>query len=211
MGALELSYERDWLRYKASFFYASGDQDADDGTGGGFDTILDNPNFTGGPFSYYVRQGFNLGGTGVGFKQPNSLVPSLRTSKTQGQASFVNPGILIHGVGLDADVTPRLRSFFNVNYLRFAETDSLRTVVLQDNIRSELGWDLSVGVQWRPFLTDNIILSAGFGVLIPGSGYRDLYRRNTDPVPGFDDLDSGQVGRPDAFLYSGVVALNLTY
>jgi len=211
MGALELSYDRDWLRYKASFFYASGDQNADDGTGGGFDTILDNPNFTGGPFSYYVRQGFNLGGTGVGFKQPNSLVPSLRTSKTQGQASFVNPGILIHGVGLDADVTPRLRSFFNVNYLRFAETDSLRTVVLQDNIRSELGWDLSVGVQWRPFLTDNIILSAGFGVLIPGSGYRDLYRRNTDPVPGFDDLESERAGRPDAFLYSGVLALNLTY
>jgi hypothetical protein len=211
MFALELSYDRDWLRYKASFFYASGDGDVDDGTGGGFDTILDNPNFTGGPFSYYVRQGFNFGGTGVGFKQPNSLVPSLRTSKTQGQASFVNPGIFIYSVGLDADVTPKLRSFFNVNYLRFAETDSLKTAVLQDNIRGELGWDLSLGVQWRPLLTDNIILSAGFGVLIPGSGFRDIYKRNPDPVPGFDDLEPDHVGRPDTFLYSAVIALNFTY
>ena len=31
-------------------------------TATGFDTILDNPNFTGGPFSYWTRQGFNLGG-----------------------------------------------------------------------------------------------------------------------------------------------------
>ena len=52
MGALELSYDRDWIRYKASFFYASGDDDSEDGTARGFDTILDNPNFIGGPFSF---------------------------------------------------------------------------------------------------------------------------------------------------------------
>ena len=44
----------------------SGDSKADDGTAKGFDTILDNPNFVGGPFSYYVRQGFGLAGTAVG-------------------------------------------------------------------------------------------------------------------------------------------------
>src|SRR6266446_2170540 len=86
MAALELSFDRDWIRYKASFFYASGDGNARDGHGNGFDTILDNPNFTGGPVSWYVRQGFNLAGTAVSLKQRNSLVPNLRTSKTEGQA-----------------------------------------------------------------------------------------------------------------------------
>ncbi len=70
MGALEVSYDHDWARYKASFFYASGDANASDGKGTGFDTILDNPNFTGGPFSFWSRQGFNLGGTAVNLKEP---------------------------------------------------------------------------------------------------------------------------------------------
>lgn len=210
MAAFELSYDRDWLRYKASFFYASGDHNVNDHTATGFDGILDNPNFTGGPFSYYVHQGFNFGGTSVGLKQPNSLFPNLRSSKTQGQANFVNPGIFIYSVGLDADVTPKLRSFLNFNYLRFAETDPLQTADLQDNIRHELGFDLSLGFQYRPLLTDNIIISAGIGVLLPGGGYRDLYRTSTDPVPGYT-ADSAGVGKADSFLYSGVLAINFTY
>jgi hypothetical protein len=208
-AALELSYDRDWLRYKASFVYASGDSKADDGTASGFDTILDNPNFVGGPFSYYVRQGFNLGGSAVGLKQGGSLVPNLRSSKAQGQANFVNPGIYLWGLGTDIDVTPKLKAFVNLNYIRFAETDPLRTALLTDKIDRELGLDLSLGVQYRPFLTDNVILSAGWGVLLPGRGYKDIYRRSTDPVTGLED--TSRAGKVDDFLYSGLIALTLTY
>jgi hypothetical protein len=210
MAALEVSYDRDWLRYKASFFYASGDHNVNNNTAGGFDGILDNPNFTGGAFSYYVHQGLNFGGTSVALKQPNSLYPNLRTSKAQGQANFVNPGIFIYSVGLDADTTPKLKTFLNFNYLRFAETDALQTGDLQDNIRGELGFDFSLGFQYRPLLTDNIIITAGIGLLIPGSGYRDIYRRNTDPVPGFYN-EPTRAGKVDNVLYSGVFAINFTY
>jgi len=208
-AALEVSYDRDWLRYKASFVYASGDSKADDGQATGFDTILDNPNFVGGPFSYYVRQGFNLAGSAVGLKQGGSLVPNLRSSKAQGQANFVNPGIYLWGLGMDLDVTPKLKAFVNANYIRFAETDSLRTALLTDKIDRELGLDLSLGIQYRPFLTDNVILSAGWGVLLPGRGYRDIYRRSTDPIPGLED--TSRAGKADDFLYSGLIALTLTY
>ena len=208
-AAVEVSYDRDWLRYKASFVYASGDSKADDGTAKGFDTILDNPNFVGGPFSYYVRQGFGLAGTAVGLKQGGSLVPNLRTSKAQGQANFVNPGVYLWGLGTDIDVTPKLKAFVNANYIRFAETDPLCTVLLTDKIDREIGWDLSLGVQYRPFLTDNVILSAGWGVLLPGRGYRDIYRRSTDPVAGLEP--TANAGKVDSFLYSGLVALTLTY
>jgi hypothetical protein len=209
MAALEISYDRDWIRYKGSFFYASGDDDAEDGTARGFDTIFDNPNFTGGPFSYWVHQGFNLGGTAAGLKQRNSLVPNLRTSKGQGQANFVNPGVFIYSLGMDIDTTPKLRTFLNANYIRFAETDSLKTALFTDQVRAEVGWDLSIGWQYRPLLTDNVIISAGFGVLIPGNGFRDIYRRNTSPVRGYNSQnDAGEV---DDFLYSAVLALTLTY
>jgi hypothetical protein len=209
MAALEVSYDRDWIRYKASFFYASGDGNAEDGTATGFDTIYDNPNFTGGPFSYWVHQGFNLGGTAVGLKQRNSLVPNLRTSKSEGQANFVNPGVFIYGLGADIDTTPKLKTFLNVNYIRFAETDSLKTALLTDKVREEVGWDFSIGWQYRPLLTDNVIVSAGFGALLPGSGFRDIYRRSTSPVPGYNSPNRS--GDTDDFLYSAVMALTLTY
>ncbi len=208
-AALEISYDRDWLRYKASFVYASGDHNAQDGTATGFDTILDNPNFTGGPFSYYVRQGFNFAGTSVGLKQRGSLIPNLRTSKTQGQANFVNPGVFVYGVGLEADVTPKSKAFLNLNYIRFAETDTLQTALLTDKIGGEVGYDLSLGVQYRPFLTDNVVVSAGWGMLLPGGGFKDIYRRNTNPTGVFDP--TSKAGRVDDFLYSGLIAITLTY
>lgn len=209
MAALEVSYDHNWARYKFSFLYASGDGNATDGSGNGFDTIVDNPNFTGGPFSFWTRQGFNLGGTLVNLKTPSSLVPDLRTSKTEGQANFVNPGVFIWGLGAEFDVTPKLRTFLNANYIRFAETDTIKTALLTDKVQSEVGWDLSLGFQYRPLLTDNIIFSAGFGALIPGQGYKDIYKTSTDPVPGFDRTD--RTGAVDNFLYSGLIAITFTY
>src|SRR5262249_43183059 len=149
---------------------------AKDGKANGFDTIVDNPNFTGGPFSWYVHQGFNLAGTAVNLKQPDSLVPNLRTSKTEGQANFVNPGVLLVGVGAEIELTPKLRSFLNFNYINFAETDTLKTALLTDKVSREFGWDLSLGFQYRPLLTDNIIISAGLGTLLPGRGFKDIYQ-----------------------------------
>jgi hypothetical protein len=209
MAALEVSYDHDWLRYKGSFFYSSGDANTENHTATGFDTIFDNPNFTGGPFSYWTRQGFNLGGTLVNLKQRGSLVPDLRTSKGEGQANFVNPGVFIFGLGVELDVTPKLRSFINANYIRLSETDPIKTALLTDKVNPEIGWDLSLGVQYRPLLTDNIIISAGFGTLLPGRGFKDIYQTNTDPVPNFDRTD--RRGQVDSFLYSGLLAITLTY
>ena len=209
LAALEVSDDHDWARYKASFFYASGDGNATDGTAHGFDTVVDNPNFTGGPFSFWTRQGFNLGGTLVNLKTPNRLVPDLRTSKTEGQANFVNPGVYIFGLGGEFDLTPKLRSFLNANYILLAETDPIKTALLTSKVGNEIGWDLSLGFQYRPLLTDNIIISAGFGVLIPGRGYRDIYQTSTDPVPGFDR--SNLTGNSNDFPYSGLIAVTFTY
>ena len=209
MAALEISYDRDWARYKASLFYASGDSNAEDGQANGFDGIVDNPNFTGGPFSFWTRQGFNLGGTLVNLKTPSSLFPNLRTSKSEGQANFVNPGIFIAALGAEFDVTPKLRTFVNANYIRFMETDTIKTALLTNKADNEVGWDLSLGFQYRPCLTDNIIISAGFGVLIPGQGYKDIYKSSTDPLPGFDHTD--RRGAVDDFLYSGLIAVTFTY
>ena len=92
MAAAELSLDRNWLRYRASFFYASGDKNPLGGTASGFDSIFDNPDFAGGIFSFWNREGLRLTGSGVSLDSPDSLLPDLRSGKIEGQANFVNPG-----------------------------------------------------------------------------------------------------------------------
>ena len=208
MAALELSYDQDWVRLKASFFYQSGDDNPQDGHATGFDTIVDNPNFIGGPFSYFSRQGFVFGDTSVNFKQSNSLVVDLRSSKDEGQANFVNPGVFIYGLGSEMTLTPTLKLFLNANYIRMVDTQTVNFALHTNNISPDVGFDLSGGIQYRPLLTNNVIISAGLGSLIPLDGYKSIYETNTETVPGYPSPPSGHV---DSFLYSGFAAVTLTY
>jgi hypothetical protein len=173
MGALELSYDRDWVRFRASGFYASGDGNINNGQATGFDTIFDNPNFAGGQFSYWQRQAIRLGG--VNLVQSNSLVPDLRSSKFMGQTNFVNPGLWLVNVGMDFELTPKFRIIQNNNFLWFDKTAVLEQYLFQSNISRQIGYDVSVGAEYRPLLSNNIIVTAGVGGLIPGPGFKDIY------------------------------------
>src|SRR5204863_8800780 len=98
------------------------------------------------------------------------ILPSLRSSKIEGQANFVNPGILIYNGGVDAEITQRLKAVFNVNYLRFHRTEPLEYVLFQNHIRDEIGWDLSLVVAYRPLLINNVTLICAAATLKPGLG-----------------------------------------
>ncbi len=202
LGALELSLDRDWARFKATAFFASGDDDPLDGTGRGFDSIYDNSNFAGGPFSFWSRSGIALTQTGVLLKAPGSLLPNLRSNKFEGQQSFVNPGLMLLGAGVDLDLTPQLRAVLNVNHLRFHRTGALELLVFQPGMRRDIGWDLGMGVLWRPLLSENVVLSAGLTGLVPGGGFDDLYS-STCSTPG--------CGAPSRALLNGFVNLKLSY
>jgi hypothetical protein len=183
MAAVEVSIDHDFLRFRGSFFFAQGDKNPTDSQANGFDAIFDDPNFAGGQFSFWNRNGIRLTQTGVGLVQPNSILPSLRSSKIEGQANFVNPGIMIYNAGVDAEITQRLKAVFNVNYLRFHRTESLEYVLFQPNIRHEIGWDLSLGVAYRPLLINNVTLTFGAATLKPGRGFRDIYTDRTRDCP----------------------------
>ncbi len=179
MAAAEVSVDKDWKRFKASLFYASGDANPRDSRARGFDAIEDLPAFAGGIFSLWNREGIRLTGSGVQLTSPNSLLPSLRSSKDEGQANFVNPGILIVNIGADFDVTPKLKSVWNVNYLRFERTEALELLLFQRPIRHSIGFDYSAGLQYRPPLTENITITGGASALAPGAGFRDIYTGKT--------------------------------
>ena len=146
MAAAEISVDKDWVRYKVSAFYASGDGNPRDGRATGFDTIVDDPSFAGGIFSFWDREELRLPGTGIALTPGDSLLPSMRTSKTEGQANFVNPGIFLVNAGANFDLTPKLKSFLNVNYLRFERTAPIALLLFESPIHNTIGLDTSLGL-----------------------------------------------------------------
>jgi hypothetical protein len=179
MAAAEISYDKDWMRYRVSAFYASGDGNPRDGRARGFDAIDDLPNFAGGLFSFWNREAIRLLGSGLLLTTEGSLLPSLRSSKEEGQANFVNPGIFLANAGADFDITPKMRGFANFNFLRFERTEPLEFLLFQSPIRHTIGEDLGVGVEYRPPLTENIVITGGASALQPGQGFKDIYTGRT--------------------------------
>ncbi len=121
-----------------------GDDQPFDDKAQGFDTIIDNPNFAGGTTSFWQRQQipFVFGG-GVVIQGQNSIVPSLRSSKIEGQSNFVNPGLWLGGVGADFDILPELRLVANASYLAWDTVQVIEVLRQQERLDREIGWDLS--------------------------------------------------------------------
>lgn len=190
MAACELSYDRDYARFRTSFFWSSGDRDITNSHASGFDTIFENSNFAGGPFSYWQRQSVKL--FGVNLVNSGSLIPDLRSSRIQGQANYVNPGLLLYNLGFDLDINPKLKMINNCNFLWLESSAVLEQYVYAGSINNFIGNDLSSGFEYRPFLNNNAIMTVGVSTLIPGSGFKALYNNpfgTIDPlVAGFAQL-----------------------
>ncbi|MEO8099199.1 MAG: carboxypeptidase-like regulatory domain-containing protein [Acidobacteriota bacterium] len=175
MAAAEASIDKDWFRLRASVFFSSGDDNPRDGTARGFDAILDNTSFGGGIFSFWNREGIRLTGSGVALVHGGSLIPSLRSSKTQGQASFVNPGLILYNAGMDVELTPKLRAVLNFSTVQFHHTQPLELLLFQAPIRRGVGADTGLGFLYRPEHSDNIVFQGGFNAFAPFGGFRDIY------------------------------------
>ncbi len=174
MAALELSIDINWLRPKIFSFFSSGDSNPQDDKATGFDSIVDNVDFAGGGFSFFNRQAIGLPTSGVNIVNRQSLVPSLRPDKNQGQSNFVNPGVFLVGAGLDADLTPKLKGSINLNVLTFVATEPLILLLQQPAIGHYIGEDIALRLTYRPLLTNNIITNLAVSLLRPGSGLSDI-------------------------------------
>jgi hypothetical protein len=176
-GALEASYDRNWIRVRASGAYASGDKDPFDNKERGFDAIFENPVFAGADTSYWIRQTipFAGGGRAVSVNGRNGILNSLRSSKEQGQSNFVNPGMILAGIGADFDLTPEFRLSTNANHLWFQNTNVVQVLRNEGSIPRDIGFDLSVAAIWRPKATQNIVFRLSAATLLPGDGFRDLF------------------------------------
>ncbi|KFG88273.1 hypothetical protein BV98_003856 [Sphingobium herbicidovorans NBRC 16415] len=176
-AAAEASIDKDWMRFRLSGLYASGDGDPYDNRETGFDAIFENPVFAGADTSYWIRQTipFAGGGRAIGVNGRNGILNSLRSSKEQGQSNSNNPGTMLLGAGADFDVLPELRISANANHLWFENTATLQALRNEGSIPKAIGWDLSTAAIWRPKATQNIVFRLSGATLLPGAGFRDLF------------------------------------
>ena len=176
-GAVELSYDHDWMRFRLSGLYATGDGDPYNNTEGGYDAIFENPIFGGADTSYWIRQTIPFAGGGrvIAISGRNGILNSLRSSKEEGQSNFNNPGTVFVGAGADFDLTPEFRVSTNFNHLWFENTSSLQALRTEGSIPKDIGFDLSVATIWRPKATQNIVGRLSAAVLLPGKGFKDLF------------------------------------
>jgi hypothetical protein len=178
LGFLELSIDKDWLRPRLTLLFASGDEDPTDDIGRGFDSVFEGPPgslLAGGFFSFWQRQQIPLTQTNVALTNPGSFLPNLRPTNTEGQANYVNPGLLLGNIGLDLELTPKLRTLLNATYLGFHRTEPIELLIFQPNISPHIGIDLSVGWQWRPLLSENVQVNVGFASLVPLEGFKQIF------------------------------------
>ncbi|SNS88781.1 hypothetical protein [Sphingopyxis indica] len=180
-AAAELSYDHDWMRFRLSGLYATGDGDPYNDTEGGFDAIFENPIFAGADTSYWIRQTIPFAGGGrvISINGRNGILNSLRSSKEEGQSNFNNPGTILLGAGADFDLSPEVRVSGNANHLWFENTATLQVLRSEGAIPSDIGWDLSLAGIWRPKATQNIVGRLSAALLVPGKGFKDLFENKS--------------------------------
>ena len=144
--------------------------------------ILDNPNFAGGEFSYWQRQAIRLFGVNL----TNRAEPGARPAFEQ------DPGPEQLRQPRPAAGQPRRRRRRDAEaaadqqrQLPLVRQDRRRwsTFTFQQNIRQFIGTDLSIGFEYRPLLSNNVIMKFGVATLVPGAGFRDLYDHLNGHVP----------------------------
>ena len=152
------------MELKASVFYTSGDKNLNDGHANGFDGIVPNQQFAGGGFlgnpvagrsrpaqqrvrrraarNFLNREPIPLTGTGLTLFGPNSLMPTMRAGLFEGQANFINPGILLFNAGVQRQESrPNSARTVNMNWAKFNRTEVLEALLFQSHIRHAIGLD----------------------------------------------------------------------
>jgi hypothetical protein len=63
----------------------------------------------------------------------------------------------------------------NCNFLWFDSTAVLQQFTFDGALDTRIGTDISSGLEYRPFLSNNMVMLMGVATLIPGAGFKALF------------------------------------
>jgi hypothetical protein len=176
LAALEITRPMNWFTPRASILYASGDSNPTDDQGRGFDAIFDNANFAGANFAYFNRE--QLQGRGTQLTNFNSFLPNMR-NRFFDPMNFMNPGIMVLTAGCDTTVTTKFNAFVNYNYYKYMEPGAVKQAIIASDgpalaIDNDVGQDITIGLQYRPLIINNIVFNVGSTGFVQGKGFRAI-------------------------------------
>jgi len=181
--AARVSYDRDWVRFAAVYFYASGSTRPTAGRQG-FDRSS-TTEFAGGRFSYWHGNDQFLGSTS------NRKKPGARPAFEQSRAGQLHESRLAVVTQEWIFMSPQLRVFTNANYLWFDATQALEQFAFQFSYQPPDRHRFELGTEYRPFLNDTSFIFAGYAASC-GERLNQLY--GTRPVSLQDAADSEHSG-----------------
>jgi hypothetical protein len=190
----DVEYPLDYVKFRLGYTYTSGDNNPNDKTDHGFDSISDAVQLFGGPISYFVGENIKFGAGDL--NRANSFLPTFRNGNQQ--ANYVNPGLQLMNAGMDVIFSPRIQLALNENYMRFNDTGSFATnagTTTANILHKDGGIEGNAFIRIKPFLhqtNQNVILDLGVSALHPLQGLQDMYQT-------------------DKTVYSTFVALRLVY
>ncbi len=160
-AAVEISYDRDWIRFRISGIYSSGDDNPRDHTARGFDSIdrLARPSPAASSASSIAKASASPAPASPS-PPPTASSPTSALQQERGpiQLRQPRPRTLVNA-GVDFDITPKLRGFGNVSELPLHPHPTAATACsFKGRVRSTLGTDFAIGATYRPQLSENIIL-----------------------------------------------------
>ena len=117
-----------------------------------------------------------------GFAVPGGKLPvplqAKRCLQIEIVPSLLGRTVIFEIVDIEADGVTYLWSK-HVNFLRFQRTEPLEFLLFQSPIRHTIGTDAGIGLEYRPPLSENIVLTGGAAALQPGQGFKDIYTGRT--------------------------------
>ena len=81
----------------------------------------------------------------------------------------------MYNLGIDFELTPKLKLINNLSFLQFDNTAVLQVVRQDGSFSRNIGYDLSTGLLYRPFLNNNVLIRVGASALFPDDGLENLY------------------------------------
>jgi hypothetical protein len=186
-AAAELSRDFDWIRWRTSALYSSGDSDPFGKTAHGFDGISQSALFAGADSSFFIHQALPLVLSQLNLKGRDSLFVDMRSAADPGVSNFENPGLRLLGMGADFDLSPAVRLSFDANHLWFDQTAPLADVLGRTIPGRDIGTDLSFDLFYRPWDSQNIIIRVTAARLLAAPDTQPLTGGNA-PFSGFFNL-----------------------
>ena len=141
----------------------------------GFDAILDNPNIIGRALQLLEPAGPSAGQTGLSLVGRSSVLPTCAAARPKVRPTSSTPACSLPTLGFDAEITTKMRVDLQ-RQLPALPSHRNRCSGSCSRARSIKPSDSTIrpGLQYRPALNDNVLLTAGVSVFQPGTGFKQI-------------------------------------